>query len=350
MYVLINSRSPFFNQKTTTDSLVNCEVRIWVGDVVSDKPTEYDYLMSKEPTSGAATFELSELARDYIKHKTSLSSGFVWMEVKLYDVTETESQTYLVSEGYNLHHEDLQTNLQTPNYYKVGLPEDSDGSFRVMVAESDSNSIPFLSNTISGRESFFYTESFNQSGVSNGQVLTPVRDNSVNMITNIPVTPLISKVEINYDGIQKDVHIDVQRCSKYELTKLLYVNKAGMKTYFPFILKSSESITAQSETFNRTLVNYTSLTVISGGHGAKKRIKDTKQIFTLNSDWMSEYYVKQIEELLLSEYVWLKRGSQSLLPVNIKTSDLQKKVHINDKLINYEIKVETATNYINTTR
>ena len=35
---------------------------------------------------------------------------------------------------------------------------------------------------------------------------------------------------------------------------------------------------------------------------------------------------------------------------NITTSKLDKKTHINDKLINYSIEVETASNYINTIR
>lgn len=349
-YRLINTRSPFFVQRYTVDTIVNCELKIWVGDRVSDKPTEYTYLLTKEATAGAATFELSELARDYIKHNTSLSSGSVWAEVRLYDITDSEDQVYLMNEGYTLHYEDLQTNLQTPTYNVLGLPADEDGSYRVMVAQGDSNNIPILANTMTGYENDFYIEPYNLAGASNGTTLIPVRDNSSNMITNFNATSIMSKVEVNYALGQDTVYVDLQRCSKYELTKLLYVNKHGMKTYFPFILKSSEAISAESDTFNRTLVNYTSLTTISGSHGSRKRIKDSKQIFTLNSDWMDEYYVKQMEELLLSEYVWLKRGSDSLIPVNITTSNLEKKVHINDKLINYEIKVETAINYINTAR
>ena len=69
----------------------------------------------------------------------------------------------------------------------------------------------------------------------------------------------------------------------------------------------------------------------------------------LNSDWIAEYYVSQFEELMLSEYVWLEKGYLTL-PVNITTSKLDKKTHINDKLINYSIEVETASNYINNIR
>ena len=52
---------------------------------------------------------------------------------------------------------------------------------------------------------------------------------------------------------------------------------------------------------------------------------------------------------MLSEYVWLEKGYLTL-PVNITTSKLDKKTHINDKLINYSIEVETASNYINNIR
>ena len=88
-------------------------------------------------------------------------------------------------------------------------------------------------------------------------------------------------------------------------------------------------------------------------HVSRKRILNSKQSFTINTDWMPEYYVKQIEELLLSEYVW------ALIPtvdanvyqsVNITTNNMSKKNHLNDKLIQYTFSLETAADYINTIR
>jgi len=169
------------------------------------------------------------------------------------------------------------------------------------------------------------------------------------MVKNKLVDDNDTTVDFDFNGETRKVFVDVLRCSKFDAVNLLYVNKLGFKTKFPFILKSTEKISVESDSFSRSTVDYGALTLNTSSHSSRKRIKDTKQAFVLNSDWIAEYYVSQFEELMLSEYVWLEKGSLTL-PVNVTTSKLDKKTHINDKLINYSIEVETASNYINTIR
>tara|TARA_R110001632_G_scaffold67652_2_gene158884 strand:+ start:174 stop:1445 length:1272 start_codon:yes stop_codon:yes gene_type:complete len=417
----LNVRSPFFIQLFTTQILVNCEVRLWKGDVVTDLPVDYTYLLTKEPTSNASTFEVAELARDFLAHSSSLTSGYCWMQVKLSDGNQTDVyETYLVSEGYTLYTEGLQSNAQTPVFDFIGLPSDNtpQQKSRIMVTESGTNVIPYLANpldntartgtvsvtagqvavvgdgtlftteftvgasiTIAG-ENFtvatitnnlnltlniahvagasgvvIYTtyidhsvEAINLANASISNDIIPQKTNSSQMIRNFVVTPSMSYVFFDFNGDGKEVRVDILRCSKYEAINLMYVNKYGMKTYFPFILKSIEKIKSSSDTFNRSLVDYNSLSSNSGLHASRKRITGTKQSFVLNTDWIAEYYVQQLEEVLLSEYVWLVKGTDNPIPVNITTSTMEKKTHVNDKLINYSIELETASNYINTVR
>lgn len=419
-YRNINVRSPFFTQKATTGSLVNCEIRLWKGDVVTDLPVDYTYLLTKEPTSGKSTFEVAELARDFLAHTTTLSSGFAWMELKLKDaIVADDTFTFLVSEGYSLSTEGLQSTNDTPLYDLVGLPVDDtpQGRRHIMVTESGTNIIPYFSNPLSntqktgavsitaglfsvvGVSTLFTTEfsvgslvtiagenftvatitddlnltvnvahvagafgvnifttyedhyidAYDLSNVGLGSTIISQETNSSQMVRNFIVTPSMSAVYFDFDGNGQNVIVDVLRCSKFDAVNLLYVNKFGFKTKFPFILKSTEKISVESDSFSRSTVDYGALTLNTNSHSSRKRIKDTKQSFVLNSDWIAEYYVSQFEELMLSEYVWLEKGSLTL-PVNITTSKLDKKTHINDKLINYSIEVETASNYINTIR
>lgn len=599
-YRNINVRSPFFTQKATTGSVVNCEIRLWKGDVVTDLPTNYTYLLSKEPTAGKSTFEVAELARDFLSHNTDLSSGFAWMQIILKDtIVADDTFTYLVSEGYSLSTEGLQSSnvnnlipsidlqndwyqstitttsgvtspigdtsayniltqsgggyisnnsiqnitegsditfsvylkgsgvikllvqenggdyssyffrditlsgtwvryevsgttlvdgnsprivmisqsiinadVWTPlltnsedaiSYDFVGLPTATinglANSSRIMVADGGTNSIPYFSNsdgTIYTVTDYFSDElitnggfdidtdwinvgqasisegSLNFNGGSNsksssfspitgknylvsfevisytsGNISIYTGDSGVNLSGNInskgyysynytqtatvsnnlnfngnfigsidnisvvevnpdaeviPVTTTSTTmvktklvddndttIDFDFNGDIRKVFVDVLRCSKFDAVNLLYVNKFGFKTKFPFILKSTEKISVESDSFSRSTVDYGALTLNTSSHSSRKRIKDTKQSFVLNSDWISEYYVNQFEELMLSEYVWLEKGSLTL-PVNITTSKLDKKTHINDKLINYSIEVETASNYINTIR
>lgn len=347
-YRNINVRSPFFTQLSTTQALVNCEIRLWKGDVVTDLPTDYTYLLTKEPTSGASTFEVAELARDFLAHTSTLTSGYCWMQTKMMDGNQTDVvNTYLVSEGYTLYTEGLQSNAQTPVFYFIGLPLDTTNR-RIMVTESGTNVIPYYSGSNAVIDNT--VEAQNLSNVSLGATTILEKTNSSQMVRNFVVTPSMSLVYFDFDGNGQEVIVDVLRCSKYEAINLMYVNKYGMKTYFPFILKSIEKIKSSSDTFNRSLVDYNSLSSNSGLHASRKRITGTKQSFVLNTDWIAEYYVKQLEEVLLSEYVWLVKGTDNPIPVNVTTSTMEKKTHVNDKLINYSIELETASNYINTVR
>jgi len=479
-YRNINVRSPFFTQKATTGSVVNCEIRLWKGDVVTDLPTNYTYLLSKEPTAGKSTFEVAELARDFLSHNTDLSSGFAWMQIILKDtIVADDTFTYLVSEGYSLSTEGLQSSnvnnlipsidlqndwyqstitttsgvtspigdtsayniltqsgggyisnnsiqnitegsditfsvylkgsgvikllvqenggdyssyffrditlsgtwvryevsgttlvdgnsprivmisqsiinadVWTPlltnsedaiSYDFVGLPTATinglANSSRIMVADGGTNSIPYFSNS----DGSIYTV---DDGIS---VIIPATTTSTTMVKAKLVDANDTTIDFDFNGDSRRVFVDVLRCSKFDAVNLLYVNKFGFKTKFPFILKSTEKISVESDSFSRSTVDYGALTLNTSSHSSRKRIKDTKQAFVLNSDWIAEYYVSQFEELMLSEYVWLEKGSLTL-PVNITTSKLDKKTHINDKLINYSIEVETASNYINTIR
>ena len=172
---------------------------------------------------------------------------------------------------------------------------------------------------------------------------------STGMIRYVNVTSA-GYVDFNFNGDRHRVYVDELECRKWDLNRLLYVNKLGAKVYFPFALKHIEKISSKSESYVRSLVNYNDLSDHSSLHSRQRRVKETKQMFTLNTDWISEYYTKQLEELMLSEYVWLQRPTGNAQPVNITSEKFTKKTHINDNLINYTFEVEASSEYIQTIR
>jgi len=349
-YRAINTRSPFFIQKATAQLSVNCEIRLWTGGVVTNRPTAYTYLLVKEATSGAATFEVAELCRDYLSHNSSLSSGTAWVEIKTIDgVAADETFTYLATEGYTTYVDGLQSNTQTVTLPIVGLPNEIANETRVMIPSGSTGVIPYLANVPTG--SVDYTlDTYSLAGASQGSSVISEYTNSEDMIRHVVVNSTMKWVELDFGGSVQTIHVDILDCNKFEAIELMYVNRLGMKQYFPFVLKSTEQIKLKSDTFNRSTINYNSLNSGNGLHASRKRITGSKQSFTLNTDWMSEYYVKQFEELLLSEYVWLFKAGQNAIPVNVTTSNMLKKNHLNDKLINYSLDIETASEYINNVR
>ena len=357
-YRQVNLRSPFFSQYSTLEPSAWLELRIWTGDVVSDKPTDATYEMVKEAISSTVTFEVAELVRDYLSQTSSLASGTAWFEITMGDDGSgtDDVQTYLGTEGYTTYIEGLQHNGNTWDADFIALPQDENGDYRVQVTESYSTVIPVYTQPQVIAD--WNYDKYNLSGVSTGTIDLPLTSDHNTIIQYVTVTHNNSKVVFDFDGVSKTVWVDVLDCNKYNNTGnkpvvLQYVNKYGAKTRLPFSLKYVGSVRTSSDTFKRNLTNYGNLSTNNNLHAERKRITNSKQSFSINTDFMSEYYVQQVEELLLSEYVWalIPTVDDSLYQsVNVKTSEMVTKNHLNDRLIQYTFELETAADYINTVR
>ena len=355
-YRNINVRSPFYTKFTSSEQFVDLELRIWEGDVSTDKPTAFDYSMQKETSSGAATFEIAELIRDYLSHTNSLDSGAAWVEVKMSDTGDNADEyvIYLASEGYRNNTEGLQHDSESFENDFVAPPESAPNTSRVFVTENKSTVIPIYVQPQNALDWSY--ETFNLAGAGSGLVPLTVTTESSEQFKHIVVTHNMSRVVISFDGDNREIFVDVLDCNKWNTggsVILQYVNKAGAMARMPFSLKYVEKIKTSSDKFKRNLTNYSSLTTGNDLHVSRKRILTSKQSFVINSDWMPEYYVEQMEEILLSEYVWALLPSvdgSDYQAVNITTSEIGKKNHLNDKLIQYSFSIEIAADYINTLR
>mgnify|MGYP003634082590 CR=1 FL=1 len=542
----IKTRSPFYVQLATAQPIVQLNLRVWLGDATTDKPTSATYVLNKETIDGAATFEIAELVRDYIEQTGDYNDGAVWVETSLNDFATITAQnvTYLATEGYDTSREDMSHSNNSWITDYVMLPEDTDGNYRLTGAKGEiskfqvlvnaenntdwsyttydtqgtastlkssnlitysedfnkwtsngfsvvSNGVTdinggtdayeleatssgtFINKTVGVLEATTHTQSiyvkysgadaeieFNNSEFSTGNVFnitssgvtaqTPSADRNVEsvgsgwyrisvsftpsslaayiapsivmllieepleslyifgaqleaqesaltyvktegfiiegtqepagnvltssssqgLIRTFKVDDNVGRVEFSLNGIIKTVYHDVFDCNKYNNEEALtigvsstyaktsrpvilsYVNKHGAKNTFAFTLKHSQEMQATSSNYSRSVIDYTNLNRNKNLHSTKKVIKDTKQTFTINTDFISEYYVEQIEELLLSEYVWALNPiiDNEYVPVVVTDKKVVKKNHLNDKLIQYTIAYEMASNYINTTR
>jgi len=325
-YKLINTRSPFYVQYSSTEPSVSLDLTVWTG-TISSKPATASYELSKEPTSGAATFEIAELIRDYISHNSN-TAGRVWVEVSAYDgVAATVTETYLGTEGYTLYSEGMQHDGTIGTVTGYALPEESAYNYRFLLPENTAGVVSNLNYVATG------------SGAND----------TANQISYATVGTSATSIQKTENAITYTVVIDRLPCSKYDVAKLRYINKFGAFSDFYFSLKSMETLSTSSDAFLRSLNDFSTLSNNNGLHANRKRITGSKQSFRLNTDFINEYYVKQLEELFLSEYVWLTYDGDTI-PVNIQSNTLEKKKHVNDKLIQYEFSVETAAEYLNMVR
>jgi len=372
-YRQINTRSPFYVQLATTEPTVQLQLRIWTGDVSTDKPTAATYTLTKEAIGGEATLEISELVRDYCTQDDSNRSAVVWVETKFTDFALIAAQkaTYIATEGYTVFTEGLQHNGQTFEDEYICLPEDPkpntlgyDKIFRVTGAEGESGLFSYLvqpTDSTSWNKTIFFAN-----GTSLQSAILPSTD-SDGQIRSLSLSTTITQVLFNFNGTFYLVKHDIFDCNKYNnndntalsyatgtarAITLTYVNKQGAKNTLAFTLKHTEEIATTSDTFKRNISNLESMNYSNGMHASRKRLTGSKQSFTINTDYLDEYYVMQIEELMLSEYVWAKIHSNgsNLLPVNVTNTKLSKKNHLNDKLIQYTFTIESASEYLNNVR
>jgi hypothetical protein len=99
---LIYSRSPFFIQ-STSGSTATVSLYVWNGNS-SDVPTSAQYTLTKaHNSSGKATFEVSELIRDYVDQSFNgdYVTEAVWVYISMVDGAGTGvSGKYLATDGY----------------------------------------------------------------------------------------------------------------------------------------------------------------------------------------------------------------------------------------------------------
>ena len=375
-YRQINVRSPFYVEKTTSEPMIQLNLRVWRGSPTSSRPTDATYVLEKESVDGKAIFEISELVRDYIVQGDSIYAlNTVWVEAEVVDFTLAASttETYLATEGYTTHTEAVQKTGDAFTDSFVMLPTDMYGNYRLTGAQGETSMCQVMTNATNFTD-WIVTENY-KDGTTLTYQYTPVLVGSSNtIIQTLLLTEDTVSVDFDLDGETATLYHDIFDCNKYNTplpvdsvgytrplyydadlqrpVVLNYVNKYGAKNSFAFTLKHTEDITSTSESFKRNVVNYGSLSTTNVEHASRKLVKAAKQSFTINTDYINEYYVQQLEELILSEYVWasIPHVSSGLIPVTITDKKIAKKNHINDRMIQYTFTLEVARDYINTIR
>ncbi len=111
-------------------------------------------------------------------------------------------------------------------------------------------------------------------------------------------------------------------CSaKYSPIQMRFINKNGVPQDQYFFLKSVESIGTRADAFKRNIFVQSTSNYDVKSHQAQTFNKTGRKRFTLNTDYLAEAYNAVIEDIMLSEYVWIYYDSK-WHPVVVGTSSL----------------------------
>jgi hypothetical protein len=135
---------------------------------------------------------------------------------------------------------------------------------------------------------------------------------------------------------------------KYDVIDCLFVNKFGYWDSFSFLKKHTNNITTTDSKYSKMIgeVVAEAYTYNVNAHQKQKYNLNGDQSITVNTGFVDESFNLLLQEILLSESIYLIIDDV-FTPVNISTSQTELKKSVNDKLINYTLTFDYAYRMIN---
>tara|TARA_R110000796_G_scaffold19421_4_gene58343 strand:- start:3186 stop:4298 length:1113 start_codon:yes stop_codon:yes gene_type:complete len=364
-------RSPYYS---VTNSSVGLSSKLTVNINGVDS---YEIIKNNVASPNSVLFEVSELIRDYLDienaddiDEASLSVQ-VLLTIRWYDglngsgsvlsiqtggffgidgygyfedgTNPTTTRGYMQSNNviYKLRNADLRIPIDAHNTTSAVFLYKGEIQYTKTVTPLSTQVFQFLENTVNGIDSFkerveidggVYEDSICISDFLDGNELFEVDE------VRISTT----------DGLKIIKVITIEEC-KFEPFKITFVNKWGGLQDLWFFKKSIETLRVKRDSFNASSINQ-----ITGNYDVLKHqeqtfnVESTKSI-TLNTGYVSEEYNAPMQELLQSEQVWMEVDSV-IGPVNITDNGFTFKTSVNDRLVDYSLKLSYANNAINNIR
>ena len=372
----INARSPYYitigvNPTVTNLTQVDMELYVYTGTQTTDRTNLFT--LTSFAISNVVTFEISEIVRDYLLNTFDgdYATANVWVDYRTNSYIQGVAQGFTsyteltgfdgygyFEDGANPQNADtvLQSNrsilklADTPAVLPLYINQDIDVSYLLngqVVYSTDfsfdpenTEQIKYVTNGVNGAD-MFEDRVIQDGGTFESNVcLTDFEDEFA----------LLAVDEIRVSDADGNLTIvtvqDIEEC-KYQPYKLTFVNKYGALQSIWFFKRTNEVLTTKTEKFKRNIIFNGSYD--TSRHQQKILTKNGSEKLTLNTGFYPEEYNDVFKQMQLSEDCWIEINSQTL-PINVSSSSLNYKTHLNDKLINYTIEVEFAFDTINNIR
>tara|TARA_B110000208_G_scaffold177004_1_gene223863 strand:+ start:58 stop:1080 length:1023 start_codon:yes stop_codon:yes gene_type:complete len=334
-------RSPYFISQTQQGAGLSVKLNINIDGV-----DVYLLNKNKSSTSSFVLFEVSELVRDYLNIKyngTPLASDFSSVVVLTYTWYSglagagTVIGTPYVVNAFGIDAYGYYENGSNPTTTK-GYMQSNDVIYKFA---GQYLRIPLDTNNV--------TEIvFNFEGDEESQSLINPSTTEVFNHFELQSADCDEVVITTTDGVKTIKVLTLDAC-KFQPVKLSFINKWGALQDLIFFKKSIKKINAKRESYNRSISNSDSGVYDVNVHQTKTYNVQASKKITVNTGFVSEDYNAPMEELLLSELVWMTIGSV-ITPMNVEKKDMVFKTSLNNKLVDYTLELSYAYNTINNIR
>lgn len=327
-------------------ALKTAVLQLYVYDGLVDSYTSSDlrYTITKDIIGNDTKilFEISELVRDYITHdfNNDYNSDAKWVRctTTLFDENEVAltysnpvSETFIAVDGYGFFEDQINPELSrhaliTAN--TIYVPEDTAGKLPIFAEGVGKVTIDSVDTQIT------------DDGNTNQKIqyVTIPANSSTIQVYDTDDTTLLKTISVN------------NICEpKYTTFKVTFLNRYGCYEDLFFFKKSTESFNVKDEKFKRNTVSNSSVSYDLYKGQEERYGTNARKSISLNTGFRNEDSNSSIEELFLSENVYLRQDNKTLSIIP-KSKSLTFKTSVNDKLINYTIDFEFAFNKINNVR
>ena len=366
----INVRSPYYVYYNL-NNLESATLKLWIyTGTQGSSPVTPTYVLSASAVNFTVNFEIAELVRDYMTYNADdYETEVVWVD---YQITRTvsgnsgnlplvENKAFYgygyYQEGINPQNDSglLQSNLtvvkldDAPVYLPIDNSKVSNVSFysegqevyqtTVTSTNNSETQIQYITNTVSPADEF-EDRVLDDDGTFEGSLcLSEFLDTT----TLFPVDTIYINSD---DGVSVVKVENITEC-KYDPYKLSFINKYGALQNLWFFKRSNKQLSTKAEDFKRNTLVANSYAFDK--HQVKNLYKMGNEKMDLNTGFYPEEYNEVFKQMQLSEDCWIEIDNV-VLPVNVSDSSFSYKTSLNDKLINYNIKIDFAFDTINNIR
>tara|TARA_B110000467_G_scaffold162829_1_gene187112 strand:- start:603 stop:1619 length:1017 start_codon:yes stop_codon:yes gene_type:complete len=332
-------RSPQYKVIAGATGVLSTKCRIYI-----ESNLKYTIIRNNPSTNTGINFDISELARDYLD--LTWSNNSTPQSIRI--LTLLTNYSGLNGTGSTV---GFQQSFDDYGFEAYGLYTDGANP-----------ELPFSGRLLS---TWLLAANVSQANVDSFEVFLPtgLEAKVVGMNSSgVAVVHTISSTDtfINVNDITPILKVNRIDCTKYGIgTQCVFINKFGVQQDLWFFLKNARNISRRNENYqSNTLVIANNVPAQYTITDAPTKVFNTnaKQTYKLSSGYYPEWAVEYFEQLLLSEYVWLRLprnetpASYDIIPVTVKTSNMAIKTSVNDRLIEYTIEFEDAFDYINNIR
>jgi len=344
------------------------ELYYWTGSLTNSASVS-DYTIVKFPnTANVGIFDLNRIINSTL---TSLAiantSSVQYYAVDFYyqylsgstyvTGSHLRSSTYKALDGYGLFPDTIGQQIFTSSIF---WPLMTDGPATQSCFDTNTGLAGIYTGNVGGTQptKIVYTSNL---GTANYNVSSSTATQG--QIYQYPIGPLQNGFPLStigmttysvqaYSGsvtIGSSIRYDLTCQQKYPNVRVKWKNRFGQFDYINFNMVSKQSFTTERKTYQPQLGSWESSTFSYQPYdtGNQAYIVDSKQMISVNTNWLSESYNNILKQLLVSDEIyWVYDEANNLVrPLTIITENIVFKTGVVDKLIQYQFDFQFGQPY-----